>query len=101
MSYEDEMQEYHEEMSFRRKEMENIKKLMEQDGFIVLKNVLSQEMVNSYKNLIGNYFNLDGLGNGKTMFKPDSFNTPELFDLIKISNYLIVQSEKNNINWRM
>ena len=26
MSYEDEMQEYHEEMSFRRKEMENIKK---------------------------------------------------------------------------
>ena len=28
-------------------------------------------------------------------------NQKELFDLIKISNYLIVQSEKNNINWRM
>ena len=28
-------------------------------------------------------------------------NKKELFDLIKISNYLIVQSEKNNINWRM
>ena len=28
-------------------------------------------------------------------------NKKELFDLIKISNYLIIQSEKNNINWRM
>ena len=28
-------------------------------------------------------------------------NKKELFDLIKISNYLIVQSEKSNINWRM
>ena len=28
-------------------------------------------------------------------------NQKELFDLIKISNYLIVQSEKSNINWRM
>jgi|9_EtaG_2_1085328.scaffolds.fasta_scaffold241109_2 hypothetical protein len=28
-------------------------------------------------------------------------NQKELFDLIKISNYLIVQSKKNNINWRM
>ena len=36
-----------------------------------------------------------------TSYSELEINKKELFDLIKISNYLIVQSEKNNINWRM
>ena len=62
----------------------NIKEDMNKNGYVILKNILSQDMVKSYHKLIGDYFGINGSGGGKSMWKPDSFNDPGLFDLHKL-----------------
>ncbi len=59
------------------------KDIMDNDGYVILKNALPQKMVDSYNTMIGNYFGL-GKARGESRWKPDAFNNAALFELHKL-----------------